>query len=123
SSPTFGNTRTTEEQLNPDDLLSFYCVTGPLSIVLNIVIYTIGLGIVHVIATSLFNARGEFEKLIYGVFTLFTAYYAASILFIVPLIILGVIVASVPCLSLFFLLAILAVVIYIYYLYTMVVKT
>lgn len=126
STSTFGDTQSTEEDFNPEELLAVYCIGGPVSIVLNIVIYTIGLGIVHVIATTLFTGDGDFEKLVYGVFTLWTAYSAAAFVIVVPLLIVLFIGAAVLGADLFLLCFVIfgiAVMFYMYYLYTLIVKT
>lgn len=122
----FGNTTTAEDTMTRDELTGTYCVAGPLGIVFGIIGYTIGLGIVHVIATTLFNAHGDFEKLVYGAFSLFTAYSLAAIVILVPLMICVGITAAGPgpsSIYLCLLLPMLAAIVYVYYLYTMVVKT
>ena len=128
TSPYATNNRTTTTTFSKGTTLAFYCIGGPIGIGLNVLVYSVVLMIVHVIATGVFGGEGEYDKLVYGAFTLFTAMQTAQVLvglLVVPIVIVLVLIMPSALLPLYclFLIVALLVGLYVYYLYTMVVKT
>lgn len=116
----------------PDDVdltgtLVLLCVIGPIGIGINIIFYSLVLLLVHGVATSVYNGTGDYEKLVYGSFTLFTSVYAAELLIMPilwPLMFLTVdSPSSANTLNCLILIIGIPLLLYIYYLYTLVVKT
>ncbi|MCI0709157.1 MAG: YIP1 family protein [Chloroflexi bacterium] len=131
TSPGFNNPNTTRQvemsELAPENLMTFYCIFGPIGILANIIMLTVILLVVHTVATSAFQGNGDFEKLVYGVFTLNSAYsmaYFIAAIVLAPLIILLFLMSEALFLAAYCILAIVlfGVAFYILYLYTLVVK-
>jgi hypothetical protein len=132
TSPRFNNPNTTRQvetaEFAPENLITLYCIAGPIGILLNIIFYTGILFVIHTVATSAFQGTGDFEKLVYGIFTLNSAfsvaYFVAGIV-LMPLVIVILLMSEalfvvVYC---FLFIAVLGVTLYILYLYTLIVKT